>query len=209
MLGYVKYKQPYVTWHPPHWPLWREIQVGEEVSRFGKAHLRKKFCDGHWLPKVDPPDTPTVNKVHSNGPYGFTAPPTAGTYPGHDQTPKRKPWWSAIFVFAFYVLLFVGGAAALIFAWPVGALGAGYWPLLGIIIYLWYLASLGLAVARFTHWLNRCEACYKAIQATSGGEPHVIACHYCNQNIRFPARIGSLRIRCPACCQTFSITPNA
>ena len=203
MLGYVKYKQPYVTWHPPNWPLWREIQVGEEVFRLGKAHLRKKFCEGHWLPKADTPDAPTVNKVNSNGPHGFTAHPTAGTYSGHSQIPKKKPWWSAIFACAFYVLLFCGGAAALIFAWPVVLPAMVIGLMLGIIIYLWYLASLGLAVARFTRWLSRCEARYKAIQATSGGESHVIACHYCNQQIRFPARIGSLRIRCPACRLTF------
>lgn len=154
MLGYVKYKQPYVTGTRQTGRCGERYKLARRYPDSARLISAKSSAMDAGLPKVDRPDTPTVNKVHSNGPYGFTAPPTAGTYPGHDQTPKRKPWWSAIFVFAFYVLLFVGGGAALIFAWPVvlSALVIGL--MLGIIFYLWYLASLGLAVARFTRWLN-------------------------------------------------------
>ena len=33
----IRYKQPYVIWHSPDWPVQREIAMGREVARIGKA----------------------------------------------------------------------------------------------------------------------------------------------------------------------------
>jgi hypothetical protein len=206
MTGYVKYNQPYVTWTPPTWPLSREMAVGEEVSRLGKAHLRRKFCEGRWLPKADTPEIAASNTVHSDGANGFTVHPTQTTYFTGHAAPKKSRWlsWLAMVLFcAFFALLIGGGIAMLVSDWRIVIRATVTGLILSVITYLLYLASLGFAVARFNRWLTRCESQFKAIKATSGGVTHVVACTHCFQHLRFPARIGRLRIRCPSCRHAF------
>ena len=203
MIGYIKYKQPYVTWTPPVWPLSREISVGEEVARLGKGHLRRKFCEGRWLPKTDSYEAPPVDTVRSETSKGFTAHSTAWTYATAERPPAKKAAHSAVSTFLLYLLLIGGGGAILVFAWPVVLTATATGLLLCAIIYLWYLVTLGFAVFRFNWWLGKCHAKYKASTAKSGGSAHILACHHCKQRMRLPAQMGKLRITCPSCRNSF------
>jgi ribosomal protein S27E len=185
----IRYKQPYVTWHPPDWPIDREIAMGREVAQLGKAELRKRFRQGHWLPGKD--DAAAPQGPYSDSERGFTIP----TQPA---TPKRKKV-SDIISIVIAALLLIGGA---VFALPVLLLALVSGVVLGVIIYVWYLASLGFAVARYDRWLSRCLHRYQIADKTSSDFQHVSSCPGCGQKLRFPAGKGQLRIHCPSCGHT-------
>ncbi len=186
----IRYKQPYVTWHAPDWPVEREVAMGKEVAELGKAHLRKRFREGRWLPRGSAQPT-TEQGLHSDGEHGFTIPaqPTA----------TRRTKWSDILSIIIAVVLLAFGA---VFALPVLLLALISGAILGVIIYLWYLGSLGLAVARYDRWLSRCLARYRISEKTSCDFHYVLSCEACGQKLRVPAGKGQIRLHCPSCLHT-------
>jgi hypothetical protein len=146
----IKYKQPYVAWHPPDWPVEREIAMGEQVAELGKADFRKRFRKRHWLPQRE--SQPNAQQTpYSDGERGFTI-------PVQPAAPKKRKWSDILSIMAAILILAFG----VVFALPNHLLALISGAILCLINYLWYLASLGLAVARYDRWLNRCLARYRA-----------------------------------------------
>ena len=189
---FIRYKQPYVTWHPPDWPVQREIAMGREVARIGKAHLRKQFRQGHWLPHGEQAAAP--EGPHSEGDHGFMMP----TMPAQPALTKGKKG-SGIISIIIAAMLLIAGA---VFALPVLLLALVSGAVLGVIIYVWYVASLGLAVARYDRWLSKCVERYRISEKASYDFHHVLECPACGQKVRFPAGKGQLRVHCPSCSHT-------
>jgi len=188
---FIRYRQPYISCQPPDWPRDREIAMGSEIARVGKAHFRKQFREGHWLPRGDT-QPPVQQGPYSDGDRGFTIPV---------QPPKSKQSrLSTTVSIVFFVIII--GCGAVFCPNELGlALVSGV--VLCIIIYVLYLASLALAVARHDRWLGRCLKRYKATESARITYRHVLSCGRCGQQLRLPSGRGRVRVHCPSCSNSF------
>lgn len=170
MTGYVKFDQPYAVFRDPNLNSAQEIEMGEQISRLGKAHFRRTFRKGTWVPKFSSRQNPTGG--------GFS---------------WRNSTWGARILQIIIIGLFIAALVALPWILP-------FTLLLCIAVYLLYLISLGWACFRHDRWLSHCLACYRRSQKPKASTfSHIFSCQKCGQSLRVPANKGRLRVHCPSC----------